>query len=270
MKDAECVAFLQWALPRLHLRWAGFRRVRKQVCKRVERRMKELGLPDPDSYRSYLEAHADEWEVLDSFCRIPISRFYRDRNVFEYLGQSVLPSLAELVSRRREQELLCWCAGCASGEEPYTLASLWNLELASRFPTLRMRVIATDVDEHLLERARRASYPRSSIRHVPEAWLRAAFEQRQGDYFVRESFRRGVEFRRQDIRTESPEESFCLLLCRNLVFTYFDEEMQKSLLLSMLGKLASGGALVVGRGESFPADAPVDLWDPDLGVYRKP
>ena len=77
MKDSDCVDFLQWALPRLGLRWPGFRKVRKQVCKRVDRRLRELGVPDAKTYRDFLEKHREEWSVLDSFCRIPISRFYR-------------------------------------------------------------------------------------------------------------------------------------------------------------------------------------------------
>ncbi len=95
MTDSECTRFLQEALPRLHLRWAGFRKVRKLVCKRVARRLRELGLPDLAAYRAFLESHPGEWDVLDGFCRIPISRFYRDREVFASLEQDVLPALAQ-------------------------------------------------------------------------------------------------------------------------------------------------------------------------------
>ena len=88
MNDADCVEFLQWALPRLRMRWAGFRKVRGQVCKRIGRRLKELGLGDIDAYRSYLDKHSEEWEILDGLCRITISRFHRDRKVFECLRDS--------------------------------------------------------------------------------------------------------------------------------------------------------------------------------------
>ena len=82
MRNEECVLFLQWALPQLNLRWKGFRRVRQQVCKRIQRRLKELELPDFNAYRFYLKTHPEEWLVLDSYCQITISRFYRDRDVF--------------------------------------------------------------------------------------------------------------------------------------------------------------------------------------------
>lgn len=75
MKDTECVEFLQWALPRLHMRWQGFRKVRGQVCKRIGRRIRELNLGEGADYRTYLESHPAEWSVLDDLCRITISRF---------------------------------------------------------------------------------------------------------------------------------------------------------------------------------------------------
>ncbi len=107
MNDEECVRFLQWALPKLHLRWAGFRKVRRQVCKRIDRRLSELELTDTDAYRLYLESHPIEWESLDSFTRITISRFYRDRYVFDFLKRETLPALASLAQLRSESELRC-------------------------------------------------------------------------------------------------------------------------------------------------------------------
>ena len=79
MKNSKCVHFLQWSLPQLHLRWSGFRKVRRQVCKRIQRRLQELELCDISAYQSYLETYPAEWLVLDAYCRITISRFYRDQ-----------------------------------------------------------------------------------------------------------------------------------------------------------------------------------------------
>ena len=94
MNDLDCVQFLQWALPKMRMRWPGFRKVRRQVCKRVDRRLRRLGLVGVAAYRAYLDDHPDEWSELDQLCRIPISRFYRDRGVFDLLRDDVLPSLA--------------------------------------------------------------------------------------------------------------------------------------------------------------------------------
>ena len=95
MRDEDCVAFLQWALPRLHMRWTGFRKVRAQVCKRLQRRLGQLGLGGLGDYRHHLAGHGEEWPILDGLLRITISRFYRDKGVFAFLADRVLPSLAE-------------------------------------------------------------------------------------------------------------------------------------------------------------------------------
>lgn len=271
MTDAECVAFLQWALPRLRLRWPGFRRVRGQVCKRVHRRLKELGLPDTAAYRSFLEEHSEEWDALDAACRITISRFYRDRAVFDYLGTTLLPGLAELASSRGETSLRCWSAGCGSGEEPYTLSVLWQLSTAPRYPHLKMRITATDVDSELLERARRGWYPSSSLRDVPREWTSLAFRASPQGYRIRERFRREVELVQQDVRKEQPSGRFHLVLCRNLVLTYFEESLQRELLTEILERLEEGGSLVIGSKETLakPLTTSLEAWSQKLGVYRK-
>src|SRR5690242_9500744 len=128
MHEDECAAFLQWALPRLRLRWAGFRKVRRQVCKRLRRRLDELRLKSLEQYRSRLEADPLEWAVLDHLCRITISRLYRDKWVFDFLGRVILLDLTQAASLH-SRPIRCWSAGCASGEEVYTLKILYELEV---------------------------------------------------------------------------------------------------------------------------------------------
>lgn len=134
MKDKACIQFLQWALPKMQLRWSGFRRVRMQVCKRIGRRIAELGLANAAAYRDYLHDHAAEWQVLISLCRVTISRFYRDQAVFHFLGEIVMPQLCESLHQQGEKELRCWSAGCARGEEAYSLVLLWQLSFQERYP----------------------------------------------------------------------------------------------------------------------------------------
>jgi chemotaxis protein methyltransferase CheR len=228
------VEFLQWALPRLGFRWQGFRKVRRQVCRRVSRRVVELGLGGADAYRRYLDEHDEEWDVLAGLCRVTISRFWRDRAVFEALRDRVLPELGPSVS--------AWSAGCASGEEPYSLV------LAAVAARVEIRVIATDTDPLLLERARRAEYRESSLRELPSELRARAFE----DGRLRPRYREPVEFLRRDVREGPPDGPFDLVLCRNLVFTYFADEVQQEIAVHLARSLRSGGALVVGAHEALP------------------
>lgn len=271
MTNAECVAFLRWSLPRLELRWPGFRRVRRQVCRRVERRLRELGLPDTGSYRAYLEAHPDEWRWLDSLCHIPVSRFYRNRGAFDRLAEEVLPELARRVQAAGEGELRCWSAGCASGEEPYSLALIWELRLRARFPGLRLWILATDVDRHLLERARDARYGASSLKDLPPSWVERAFEPSDSLFRLRAKFRRDVELRLEDIRREVPPERFHLILCRNVAFTYFAQKLQEEVAALLRERLEPGGILMLGAHEQLPAaESELTPLEGPPGLYRKP
>ena len=269
MRDADCVLFLQGALPRLRMRWAGFRKVRGQVCKRVERRRRELELRDLGAYRAYLEEHPDEWAVLDSLCRVTISRFCRDRAVFAFLEHDVLPALARIAATDR-RSLVAWSAGCAPGEEPYTLALIWELAVAPVFAGLGLRVLATDIDPTMIERARAACYEAGSLRDLPEAWRSRAFVIREGGYCLRAELGRLVTFKRHDLRAEPPGGPFDLVLCRNVAFTYFDHELQAEVCAALPTCLRPGGALVIGRNELLPAEARGFVaWSAPLGIYRR-
>lgn len=269
MTDPECTAFLQWALPRLAMRWPGFRRVRGQVCKRISRRIGELGLSGPSAYRDYLEHNPGEWTRLDGFCRITISRFYRDRALFEYLHDVTLPDLAGDAAEDGTP-LRVWTAGCASGEEPYTLAILWHLSLTRRFPTVRLMIEATDADPVMLARARSAVFDWSSLRDLPREWVQMAFEKVGTQYRLLPPLRQNVNLREQDIRRDMPGGPFRLILCRNLLFTYYADEVQHRIVEEMLARLTTGGILVLGRRESLPEGAwPLERRNPRLPLYRK-
>lgn len=272
MKDADCVQFLQSVCPQLRMRWAGFRKVRRQVCKRIDRRLKELDLPSIASYSAYLGSHRQEWQVLDSLCRISISRFCRDQHVFDFLTKAVLPGLVRSAVAAGQSTLRCWSAGCASGEEPYTLSMLYRLGVCPQLPDLPvigLDVVATDADPHLLKRAEDGCYPAGSLRNLPPSWVSLAFERVGDAYSIRERFRQGVRFFRQDIRKEWPAGPFQLILCRNLVFTYFEPALQREVLSKMLPRLVAGGAIVIGRHESLPPNmSGLEDWNPSLGIYR--
>ncbi len=266
----DCVSFLRWALPELGLRWDGFRRVRGQVCKRIARRIRELTLGNFDDYRGYLAGHTEEWDVLEQLCRVTISRFYRDRGVFDRLGSDVLPALAANATVRGDDELRIWCAGCGAGEEVYTLALLWRLELAPRFPDITLRVLGTDADAHQIERARLGCYRPSSLRELPNDWQRAAFTRRDGSVCIDPAFRDAVELRVEDLRQQMPPGPFDLVLCRNLAFTYFAEPLQREIGARFAERLRTDGALVLGKGERLPAGLPgFVVWSAADWIHRR-
>lgn len=251
MKTGECIAFLQWALPHLQLRWSGFQRNVRQVCHRIDRRRVALGLADLAAYRALLEANPDEWTELDKLCRVTISRFARDRSVWDELVGTVLPRLAREATAAGRAAVHVWSAGCGAGEEPYTLAIAWELAVT---PTIALEVIATDRDDVQLRRATTGVYPTATLRELPDDWQTTAFEPGADHRRLRDRFRAAVTFQHHDVRAIPPAGVFDLVLCRNLVFTYFDEALQSRVAATFRTALRDGGVLVIGKGEQLPAD----------------
>jgi chemotaxis protein methyltransferase CheR len=265
-----CLDLLKWALPRLGLAWPGYRRVHRQVCKRLARRMAALHVPDAAAYHAHLEAHAEEWPVFEAFFRIPISRFYRDRTVFDSLAADVMPVLAADALRCGRPRLLAWSAGCAAGEEPYSLNLMWKFALAARYPGLGFAVVATDADGPLLARARAAVYRASSLKELPSRWIEEAFERANALCRLKPAFQEGVAFHIDDLRASTLRGPFDLVLCRNLAFTYFDSDGQRAAEGRLFDALRPGGALVVGRHERLPGSTAFAPWSGANAIYRRP
>jgi chemotaxis protein methyltransferase CheR len=239
------------------------------VCKRIDRRIRALELSDLAAYEAYLAEDETEWALLEALCSIPISRFYRDRAVFDALGDAILSDLAERASARAPGEVRCWSAGCASGEEPYTVSLVWGQRTQPKYPRSRLAIVATDVDDYLLERARTACYGKSSLRELPVAWIDQAFDGLNDLCCLRERWKACVAFRHQDIRREQPPGQFDLILCRNVAFTYFSDAVQRVVLDRIVERLRTDGVLVIGRHESLPTNAPALKVAGTLSIYRR-
>jgi len=269
MNDEACISFLQWALPHMNMRWPGFRKVRGQVCKRLGRRLEELHLADPASYRVYLEDNPLEWHLLDTLCRITISRFYRDKGVYNSLCTHVFPDLINIAKKRSDTTVSCWCIGAASGEEPYSVSLLWEHSGLKKQGT-RLKILATEVDQLMINRAMTGCYPASSIRELPATIKSFAFVQRETKFCIKEKYKQRVLFLQQDIRNAVPHADFDLILCRNLVFTYFSKELQTEAAQIILRRLMPGGAFVIGIHENLPVPLSyLAPWHPAQSIYRK-
>ncbi|HSC94165.1 MAG TPA: CheR family methyltransferase [Burkholderiales bacterium] len=267
MQGRDCTAFLQWALPRLERSWPGYRRVRRLVCKRLAQRLKALGLADLDAYRRHLAARPQEWREFDALCGIPVSRFYRDRGIYDALERSILPELVHAAAPR--SALAAWSAGCASGEEPYTLALIWAIRLHPRFPGAGLRIVATDSNAEVLARARAGRYAASSLKELPRDLRTQGFEEQDGTWRIREPFR-AVNFVQQDLREAMPEGPFDLILCRNVVLTYYSPPLRDMLMARVVDRLRPGGALVIGAHESVPPGMrELVAWPGTRSIYRR-
>jgi chemotaxis protein methyltransferase CheR len=266
--DRELALFFHEVTSALGLRQAGFRRTRGSVRKRLARRLRALGLSGLDDYRRYLAAHDEEWSWLEQCCQITISRFGRDAGMYRALVATYLPERASAAQARGQSCLRVWSAGAASGEEPYSLAIAWHLELQPLYPDLGLEVLATDANAIVLERARRARYPAQSLRELPASLRERAFTEEGGEWQLRAALRAGVCFERADLQRQGAPGPFDLIVCRSLAFTYFGDTAQRRVAQHFVEVLRPGGILFVGRGEEVPSGV-LELAPREPGFYER-
>ncbi len=241
----EFESFLAEILPSLGLSLPALRR--RNIRRRITRRMESRGVHDFRSYLSLLRREPAEWESLRPLLTVTISRFFRNRRVFETVARQILSPLAE-----KENPVRAWSAGCASGEEAFTLRILWE-ELPGRKPDLS--ILATDIDGDCLRRAGEGLYPESSLREVPGGISERYFRKEDGRFRLRKDVVRSVTFRRHDLSCEPPPGEFDLVLCRNAAFTYFAVPRRVAIAWAIAGAVPPGGWLVLGRTEKLPREA---------------
>lgn len=242
--------FLAEALPPIGLSPTAYRR--RNIRRRIVRRMESAGIHEFSRYLALLRRDPEELSALRAILVVTISRFFRNAGMFRFLSREILPRLAE---RNRPA---AWSAGCASGEEPYSVRMAWE-EMPGEKPGLAL--LATDVDPVSLDRARAGAYPETSLRELPAGMQRKYFT-REGDlYRIREDVKRSVQFRQMDMLSESPPGRYDLILCRNAAFTYFGPGERMAVAGKFAAALRDGGYLVIGRTESLPGGA-ADLFEP--------
>lgn len=147
---------------------------------------------------------------------------------------------------------------------------LWAFCLAPMFPGVKFNILASDANADVIHRMSEGCYSGTSLKDLPDRWREAAFSRNENRFCLREPYRKNIEIRHQDIRRGVPNGPFHLLLCRNLVFTYFDEKLQCETGQHLSNRVREGGSLVIGTHEQLP-DCIVDFkpWDGCRGIYRK-
>lgn len=221
----------------------------KQGClrRRLAVRMRARGTHTYGQYAALLRTDAGEYDRLLATITINVSQFYRNPATWDAIAATVLPRLWE----RRGGAVRCWSAGCASGEEPYTLALLL-LEQARRTAEAKptARIDASDYDRASLARAAEARYPGTAFRSLP-ADLRRRYMQGDSPAAPRPEVRRLVHFGPHDLTQDPPPHPpYDLILCRNVII-YFERPTQERICDMLAHALAPGGYLVLGKVETL-------------------
>jgi len=233
---------------------------RASVLRRTLKRMQAVGVNGLDEYLDYLQVHPNEFGSLFNTILINVTSFFRDTEVWDTLRTTVA---RELLGPDLNQPVRVWSAGCASGEEAYSVAMMLGEAMGIEAFCDRVKIYATDVDEEALAHARQAIYPARQVeKEVPPGLAEKYFDRAGDGYVFKREMRRSVIFGRHDLIQDAPISRIDLLLCRNTLM-YFNSEAQARIMSRFYYSLFPDGLLVLGRAEmlfSHPTSfQPVDL-----------
>jgi two-component system CheB/CheR fusion protein len=238
--------------------FTGYKRA--SLTRRIEKRMQMVRVPTYSAFAEYLEQNPTEFDHLFNTVLINVTAFFRDGVPWDALAAEVVPRLLD--TKRPDEPIRVWSAGCATGEEAYTLVIVLAEAMGHDTFRSRVKVYATDVDEPALTVARHATYDDKQINGVEPALLEKYFERQDGRYVFRKDLRRNVIFGRNDLVQDAPISRIDLLVCRNTLM-YFNAPTQAKVLARFHFALTDTGYLLLGRAETLLAHsesfAPVDL-----------
>jgi two-component system CheB/CheR fusion protein len=233
---------------------------RPTLERRIGKRMAEVSSGSFDDYIDRLQADSREFSELFNTILINVTGFFRDPEAWEFLRQEIVPKLIEAVPD--EEQIRVWSAGCASGEEAFTVAIVLAEVLGEEAFKRRVKIYATDIDEEALAEARAAVYPPKAFEEVPEELVAKYFVSSGRNFAFRPDLRRSIIFGRNELLQDAPISRIDLLICRNALM-YFTVEAQTRILAQLNFALSDRGYLFLGRSEMLVRHSeyfsPVDL-----------
>ncbi len=248
--------------------------------RRIAVRMRARSAANYAAYSNLLDADPLEYERLLDALTINVTKLYRNAETWDVLAAQVLPVLWAT----RAPRLQCWVAGCASGEEAYTLAALWHQFVSAATtassratagiePVSRVRIVASDIDRRSLAAAKRGAYASPAFQEIPDALRRRYFaSEPDGLASAAPELRALIEFERRDLLLDAPPAGPThLITCRNVII-YFDRDSQEKLMQRFHDALVPGGFLVLGKVETLlgPSRALFEPMDQRQRIFRRP
>ncbi len=262
---------LQLLLDKIFIaRGIDFSRYRREILKRrIALRIHANNLYSYYEYIDFLLKNPKEYDKLFDILCINVSEFFRDPEVWIAI-KYLLENLLRKKIQNKDTSLRIWSAGCAKGEEPFSIAILLK-EITQNIPwSYHSEIIATDIDKGCLKAASTAEYAKESLRNVDEKTLTTYFIAAQNKYRLKEEIKNKVTFLYQDLISKEPVEQTDIILCRN-VFIHFDRSLQSQLLDKFYKSLKKNGYLIMGKVETILDQAKETFQKIDFNsiIYQK-
>ncbi len=243
-KTKELEALLIFLRDNRGFDFTGYKR--STLERRIQKHLKMRNIDSYEAYQEYLEVHPEEFNFLFNSILINVTSFFRDKPAWDFVAEQIIPKI--LASKRENEQIRFWSAGCASGEEPYSLAMLLAEALGKQDFQRRVKIYATDIDEEALMEARRASYSAESIKDIDPVLSEKYFQKDKDLYQFDAELRRQIIFGSLDLVKDSPISRIDLLSCRNTLM-YFNTETQIQILNRFHFALRDTGFLFLGKAE---------------------
>jgi two-component system CheB/CheR fusion protein len=239
----------------------------------IERRLKArifaTHLDNLSQYLKFLEKHPEEYKRLAEALLINVTKFFRQRKVWDKINY-LLDDLIRERMRKNRKRIRLWSAGCATGEEAYSLAILLTKVLGDKIEEFYPRIYASDLDEGALSIARNGIYEKEKVKEVESKLKTKYFEKKGGVYEVKDQIKKLIDFRILDLSLPSPYKFVDMVLCRN-VLIYFGQEGQETIIKNIHQSIKPRGYLILGEVESIhPAliESFLPLY-PKLRIFQK-
>ena len=250
------------------LSWKGYRRVRKGVKRRLARYLQDQGFRGMEPFLTALGRDPGQRAEAEKLLSVSISRFFRDRNLWQAIEEFVFPALIA----GETQKIKVWSAGCAGGEEAYTFKILWEKtrERVGQMPGLELW--ATDFNPEYLARAQEGAYSAGSLKELPDElrpnYLRSLPHQR---FSVTDTIKEGVRWKVHHLcRDDPPAKDFSLIFLRNNLLTYYQDALRDPAFSIVTAALIPGGFFITGAREKLPYGFTVLLpFSGHPGIYQK-
>lgn len=218
--------------------------------RRINVRFRATGSESYEEYIKLLKRNSNEREYLIKTLTINISEFFRNPETFEIIEKEIIPLLIKYRSNSIIKSIRIWSAGCAAGEEVYSLAILIHRILGKDLDKFRVSILGTDIDTISLEKARKGIYHEETLKKMDVSIKQSYFAKQDEGYQVSDQLKNIVHFQRHDMISESFTSRFDLIVCRN-VMIYFKKEIQEQLQLNFHQALNGRGFFVIGKAETL-------------------
>lgn len=249
--------FEKWVLREFGINLSAYKP--NQLHRRINSLMSRVGVSSIEEYIKLLKGDAKQKQKFLDFITINVSEFFRNPEIFEEFRTKLKEKLQE-----EKGSVKIWSAACSIGAEPYSIA-IYLKELS---PTGSHRIIATDIDNTILSKAKNGEYSEQEVKNVKKEYLDKYFTQKDDKYNITDNIKRMVTFKKHDLILDRYEDNFDLIVCRNVVI-YFNQDVKDKIYEKFSKSLKKGGMLFVGATESIYNYRDYGFEKASTFIYRK-